>query len=600
MAFSNETFGAAVAYTNKKIDGTLTEGIAEAVEEQAPAMVGDYCEEHFSEWEGALDDTFTQPTMAAKSSAVGTALSNLSNALTSLGNATAQLVTPLNMFNKNDADIISGKYLDESGVEHDSSTYNESGWIKVEPNTKYTIGTGDISKVARFLTEYTFAKSVVASSGGQNVTTFTTTATTEYIRFAFFVSHVDLYRMNLGETLLPYSAWFAPYYVQKVDKTLEESGVAADAETVGDKFADISDGVSSNSVAYTLPTYQDHEMGLDGAVGGSSSYKHSEKLSVKEGDVVFLYADGMGYSVFNNHTIVMRFVTAFSGDTAISAKGGNAVGIYTVPEGIDGIVVSVYVSNISTYTNLYVGINTPYMETIVKGNNILAGKKWAACGDSFTETGYSTADGVALKDYMYADGRYLGKYITYPQIIGLRNNMNVVNLARSGMTMTDIDGSYENSFTHGGDNAVYKQIPNDADYITIKLGINDLNHNAPLGTIDSTDITTFYGAYNTALSWIVTHHPFAKVGVIVTNGTSANTDYVDAIKAVAKKWGVPYLDEYYDEKIPLLHRANRPGVTADVLTYKIEQFRVSVSNTHPNTKAHYYEASFVEDWLRRL
>ena len=91
MAFSNETFGAAVAYTNKKIDGTLTEGIAEAVEEQAPAMVGDYCEEHFSEWEGALDDTFTQPTMAAKSSAVGTALSNLSNALTSLGNATAQI-----------------------------------------------------------------------------------------------------------------------------------------------------------------------------------------------------------------------------------------------------------------------------------------------------------------------------------------------------------------------------------------------------------------------------------------------------------------------------------------------------------------------------
>lgn len=85
MAFSDETFGAAVAYTNKKISSTLSEGISEAVEEQLPGEVGDYCEEHFSEWEGALDDTFTQSNMAAQAKATGDAITDLNSALTALG-----------------------------------------------------------------------------------------------------------------------------------------------------------------------------------------------------------------------------------------------------------------------------------------------------------------------------------------------------------------------------------------------------------------------------------------------------------------------------------------------------------------------------------
>ena len=52
------------------------------IEKEIPKQVGDYCEEHFSEWEGALDDTLQETTMAAPAKTVGDALTTLNNALT--------------------------------------------------------------------------------------------------------------------------------------------------------------------------------------------------------------------------------------------------------------------------------------------------------------------------------------------------------------------------------------------------------------------------------------------------------------------------------------------------------------------------------------
>lgn len=225
--------------------------------------------------------------------------------------------------------------------------------------------------------------------------------------------------------------------------------------------------------------------------------------------------------------------------------------------------------------------------------NVLRGKKYVACGDSFTDCGYTPEDGFDESVYRYQDGPYAGRGITYPFIIGLRNDMQVVNLAMGGMTMAVREGS-NNNFS----SAVYKNIPADADYITIKLGINDDNYQTPVGSIDDTDNATFYGAWNTVMAHILANHPLAKVGIIVTNGSAPK--YTDATVAIAKKWGVPYLDEVNDPKVPLLHRADRPGVAPEVKAAKLAAFRVSDNNTHPNTQAQYYEASFVEEFLRSL
>ena len=145
--------------------------------------------------------------------------------------------------------------------------------------------------------------------------------------------------------------------------------------------------------------------------------------------------------------------------------------------------------------------------------NILYGKKWVACGDSFTAGGYNTSDGFDESVHKYQDGRFAGQEIVYPFIIGLRNNMNIVNLATGGQTMATT--SANNSFM-----TRYTQIDADADYITIKLGINDKLQEVQMGALNSTDTSTFCGAFNTAMEHILENHPFAHIGIMVSNGTN--------------------------------------------------------------------------------
>lgn len=111
--------------------------------------------------------------------------------------------------------------------------------------------------------------------------------------------------------------------------------------------------------------------------------------------------------------------------------------------------------------------------------------------------------------------------------------------------------------------------------------------------------TTYYGAWNIVLKYLVEHYPYAKIGVIVSNGLDYN-ELATATIECCKKWGVPYIDEVFDENVPLLHRVDRPGVDPSVKTAKSLAFRISETDTHPNPKAHLYESTFIEDFLRRL
>ena len=321
--------------------------------------------------------------------------------------------------------------------------------------------------------------------------------------------------------------------------------------------------------------------------GDYDAYCYTQKIPVSEGEIVTLDTD---YSPL----CAIRYICTFNGNNAVSSSGIQNVREYIVPNGIDSVVLS--------YNNEWSNgiVNVTQGATISKYTpigNILSGKKWCACGDSFTANGYSTQDGFDKSVYIYQDGRFVGEYKTYPRMIGLRNDMNIVNLAVAGMTISNIVS--DNSFTDGT-NPVYMNIPSDSDYITLKFGINDMSKSCPIGTIDDTEISTFYGAWNTALEYITNNFPFAKVGIIVSNGMIATNDYVDATIEVAKKWGIPYLDEVYDYSVPLLHYVNRPNVSDSVKQKKIADFQISADNFHPNVKAHEYESTFVEDWLRSL
>ena len=182
----------------------------------------------------------------------------------------------------------------------------------------------------------------------------------------------------------------------------------------------------------------------------------------------------------------------------------------------------------------------------LQASNVLWGKKWVACGDSFTEGDFTDSTDT---DLTFAEGLYKGENKVYPFFIGRRNHMEIINEAKCGSTMTDL-GTRKDSFSIER----YKQIPKDADYITLCFGINDdeRHQDAPIGKIDDTVNTTFYGTWNIVLEYLITNHPYAKIGIIVTNGCAF--PHTEAIRRVARKWAIPYLDVAADYQVPMMHR----------------------------------------------
>ena len=236
------------------------------------------------------------------------------------------------------------------------------------------------------------------------------------------------------------------------------------------------------------------------------------------------------------------------------------------------------------------------MNSVNQGNvsakSTLTGKVWYACGDSFTAGDFTGYSGQT----QFTDSPYLGEKMVYPFFIGRRTGMTVHNLAVTGMTMAVRSGS-DNNFIN-----TYQSVGSDADYITIKLGINDSGNSIPIGNITDTSTDTFYGAYNTVMTWLIENRPTAKIGIIVPNGLSEITgnNYAEAIINIAKKYGVPYLNEWNGEQVPVLIRSGRTDIDASIKTIRNNTFKCSNNNSHPNPICEEYESTFIEAWLMTL
>ena len=243
----------------------------------------------------------------------------------------------------------------------------------------------------------------------------------------------------------------------------------------------------------------------------------------------------------------------------------------------------------------------------VGGGNVLWGKKYIACGDSFTQgdfSGWTDENGLSGRNSPVIFDSAWNTYKTYPWWIAKRNNMTLVNEALCGSIMplskqyvagekgTSI--SYRNPFSYER----YKKIPLDADYITFWFGIND-SSNTNLGTINDSDNTTFYGAWNVVIEYLITNLPYAKLGIIITNG--AATTYRQATREIAQRWGIPYLDMMGDIQIPVIFgRESELGLCSKANSLRRSSFLVAPTNGHPNLEAHKYQSTFIEAFLRRL
>ena len=254
------------------------------------------------------------------------------------------------------------------------------------------------------------------------------------------------------------------------------------------------------------------------------------------------------------------------------------------------------------YPTEYVNYGHEYTDDFV--DNILNKKTWYACGDSFTHGDFSGDIGNTNQEITSTDpeiyDKEWGMYKTYPWWIARRNNMNLKNLAYNGGTLAVPTKTQNN--THPFTEQIMQNIGSDADYITIWYGINDCYYD-DLGTIDDTTPNTFYGAWNKALAYLIENHPYAKIGIICSaSNPTVGLPYRNATRECAQKWGIPYLDQMGDDKIPLMlyGKESEFGLCEEAINLRKNAFIVSSTNTHPNIKAHKYQSTFIEHWLRSL
>lgn len=231
-------------------------------------------------------------------------------------------------------------------------------------------------------------------------------------------------------------------------------------------------------------------------------------------------------------------------------------------------------------------------------SNILYGKKYVACGDSYTEgdfTGYTDENGLSGYASPVIYDKVRGMYKTYPWWIAERNNMVLVNEAKCGSVFTNAFNGANNPFSI----TRYQNVPKDADYITLMFGLNEVNlSDAYIGTKTDTTNTTLWGAYNIVFEYFLTNLPYAKIGVIITDSWM-NEKYANAVKKICIYWGIPVLDLKFDNNIPM-GIDGRPGINSKAIELRNKVFKVSSTNPHPSVKAHEYRSTIIENFLRSL
>lgn len=203
---------------------------------------------------------------------------------------------------------------------------------------------------------------------------------------------------------------------------------------------------------------------------------------------------------------------------------------------------------------------------ILKGaDSSYVGMRYCAIGDS-TTAGYD-----ATTDYCLIVSNKLG--------------MKYLNLGISGTSIATRESQIKEMCLR------FKDIPKDADIITIMGGTNDAGSKVSIGSIDDRTSETFYGACHLLFGGVKSMHIGKKIGVITPLPRVTTTDgimekYCKVIKEVAS---------YYE--LPLLDLLNFPEINPNIGDNKIKYMP---DGLHPNNEGYKKIAQKVEEFIKSL
>ncbi|MBZ5985951.1 SGNH/GDSL hydrolase family protein [Leuconostoc gelidum] len=158
----------------------------------------------------------------------------------------------------------------------------------------------------------------------------------------------------------------------------------------------------------------------------------------------------------------------------------------------------------------------------------------------------------------------------WPTILSRNVGITVYNEGVSSATIQNGGANDSISFVNRSATIDFSR----ANDVVIFGGTNDFAQNLPIGNISDNTSNSLYGSMNIIFSNIYTSNPNAKVYIVlpmwraritggnVDVGTTANSiglllkDYCEALKNVANKYNVPYLDAYHNMGINNINSAN--------------------------------------------
>lgn len=584
--------------TNAKLASSfVTPGAASAYSSSATYAVGDYCFHNGSLYRCITPITTAETWTAAHWTAavLGDDVGDLKSNLASVDNE----LSALYVIGKNLIDpikILSNTILSSDGATGTASGYNTCDFIPIKSGQSITF-----SRIRKFIAYDTDKAVVLGSLYNGAYENYTYTATEDgYVRASVADDYLSTWQAEYGASATPYEAYQKFLAIELGETPLEQ----------------VADLIAEAGVTYLMEDITPASGYTDnafirwdtGGTSGNSTYRATPQINIRQYTHI-LYTRIQLASASAQQTMGMAFSskTAYmSGQVRLS--GSELKYIPTLIKIPEGAVSARFTEHKSLSGFSIKGVRKIDVKDIAQNSNILFGKKWAVCGDSFTNGALSTTIG---------EGKYSNEKVVYPYLIGNRNEMQIIKFFEGGRTLAfpAQPGTFENSLTNPNADWYYQNIPADADYITIYLGINDEHHapsgssgdgedttgEIPIGTVDDSTTSTYLGAWNVVLTWLITNRPNAHIGMIVTNGIAGNDLYRQGQIAIAEKYGIPYIDMNGDARTPAMLRTSNPNIAAAVKAALKQKWAVNPgTNEHPNDAAQLFESYFIENFLRSI
>ncbi|MCV9884695.1 SGNH/GDSL hydrolase family protein [Metabacillus halosaccharovorans] len=422
-----------------------------------------------------------------------------------------------------------------------STDYNASDWIRVQPNTTYTLKS--IHQTAFYDADKVYISGIDTISTSPH--TFTTPANCYYMRTTVKDAYLNTQQLELGSVSTSYESYQLTLKENSVKGTHIKEGEISKSKLNFDPFEPAKKSVNLfNKIAITQDRYVAWQ---SGALATNTSYVASDYIAVEP---------STDYSFSNRFQMAWYDVNKVYISGNLFATMGEGPGSVNSPSGAYFLRTSVLKTDLDVFQ-------------VEKGSILSEYEPFGV--DFISESQLESKVKIKLNqaitnNFTDKTANFIGDSITfgYESGTGSRVAKPYPTIVKELLGLSSINNYGINGSTIAGDTATskgyepiverYIDMSDNADFVIVAAGTNDFgsDRRVPLGTITDTVNTTFYGALNNLCEGLVNKYLNSTIffttplkRTTMTNAEGLNLEqFANAIKEVCAKYSIPVLDLY--------------------------------------------------------